>query len=895
MRRFSNLSPYGSEQRELFSAQSAGVDGVRSFELSDAAFSSALWQKGMTFAKLTTALPVDGVGDLKALVTTGIIGVTADEAGNGKGVAPGNPTLTVDAAHSIGAINTNGDQDYYQVTLEAGKTYQIGMYGYTGPAGSPGPTGAPLVDSYIEIYRADGTSLVVSADGGADTPHNAANSGFDVLLTFTPDTTGTYYINAQSFDNNAADGTTGEGVGDYEIFVHDATNDPTIYRPYYDVDSPLYAIDWGTRVNRVNQTAANPDGNEGPRDTGNAQGTPTYGSALDMNAILAANGKTAADIVGKNVITIYFAKAGEVVTSLEDPSSPGLPPVAVQTSDVSDFEHAAVMTALHQFEKVADVVYLEVQSRDQADFEYASYKGTPGPGISLLGSMSPPDEPDEGLALFNSGDYRWNATDLQQGGFSFVTLIHELGHGHGLAHPHDNGGHSGIMHGVEPEGAGVADYTTGDYHLNQGVFTMMSYEDGWQDSPYGNAPTTGGYGYLGGLMAFDIAAIQDKYGVNEDWATGNDTYTIKDENAPGTFYTSIWDAGGIDQIVYNGTRDANIDLRPATLKYEEGGGGWVSYAYGIYGGFTVANGVTIENATSGAGNDQLWGNAANNVMTAGAGNDRILLQDGGNDTAYGGDGNDYIYFGGAYTSDDVIDGGAGTDTVGLIGTYSSLSFGAGSLNGIERLALYTSSYLPGSAPAAYNITFANHVIGTSLFVTAASLQAGETLTFNGTAETTNAFYVHGGAGNDAIAGGGGSDYLIGNAGNDQLYGLGGIDTLVGGGGADILRGGVGGDFFRYESVTDSTASATDKIVDFEGFDKIDLSAIDANSGVDGNQAFTFIGASAFSGAGQLRATFDAGNNLWTVEGDVNGDGTADFVLQVVSLQPDPLNASHFVL
>ena len=43
------------------------------------------------------------------------------------------------------------------------------------------------------------------------------------------------------------------------------------------------------------------------------------------------------------------------------------------------------------------------------------------------------------------------------------------------------------MHGVEAEGAGVADYTTGDFELNQGVFTMMSYEDGWQTSPYGNA------------------------------------------------------------------------------------------------------------------------------------------------------------------------------------------------------------------------------------------------------------------------------------------------------------------------------------------------------------------------------------------------------------------------
>ena len=88
-------------------------------------------------------------------------------------------------------------------------------------------------------------------------------------------------------------------------------------------------------------------------------------------------------------------------------------------------------------------------------------------------------------------------------------------------------------------------------------------------------------------------------GVNEEWATGDDIYILKDVNAAGTFFTSIWDAGGTDEIAYIGTRETVIDLRAATLQYEVGGGGFMSYAYGIYGGFTIANGVTIENATGG--------------------------------------------------------------------------------------------------------------------------------------------------------------------------------------------------------------------------------------------------------------------------------------------------------
>jgi Ca2+-binding RTX toxin-like protein len=563
-------------------------------------------------------------------------------------------TLTVGAAPTISAIDAIADQDFYSITLVAGHEYQIGMDGYypTSPSDPLGPIGAPLLDSFIELYDANG-NIITSADGGSDTVLNGANSGFDALLTFTATTSGTYYVNARAFDNVPTDGDRGDLIGDYALYAKDVTDDDTVYKPYYDANSPLYAIDWGTMVNKIDHTARNPDGNEGTRHTGNAQGTPE-----PTDATLALAAEQGVDIAGKNVISIYFAQAGDVFVS-NDPTNPGLPPATITATGVQDFERTAVLTSLQQFANVADVVYVETQDRSQADFIYTSYIGTPGPGISLLGSMSPPGESDEGLAQFNSGDERWNALNLQQGGFSFTTLIHEFGHGHGLAHPHDNGGHSGIMHGVEPEGAGVADYTTGDFHLNQGVFTMMSYEDGWQDSPYGNAPTDVGYGYLGSLMAFDVAAIQDKYGVNEDYHTGDDVYTLKDVNAAGTFYSCIWDAGGTDTIRYMGERDAHIDLREATLKYEAGGGGWVSYAYGIFGGFTIANGATIENANGGAGNDGLIGNKAGNLLIGRDGNDQVNAG-GGDDTLQGGDGVDRLFGGGGQ---DTVVGGAGRDAL----------------------------------------------------------------------------------------------------------------------------------------------------------------------------------------------------------------------------------------
>jgi len=92
-----------------------------------------------------------------------------------------------------------------------------------------------------------------------------------------------------------------------------------------------------------------------------------------------------------------------------------------------------------------------------------------------------------------------------------------------------------------------------------------------------------------------------------------------------------------------------------------------------------------------------------------------------------------------------------------------------------------------------------------------------------------------------------------------------------------MSGDTEADRFVYNDVSDSLLAAPDQIGDFstaEG-DLIDLSLIDANANVAGNQAFTFIGANAFTGtAGELNFL----NGF--VEGDINGDAVADFRIQL---------------
>ncbi len=92
---------------------------------------------------------------------------------------------------------------------------------------------------------------------------------------------------------------------------------------------------------------------------------------------------------------------------------------------------------------------------------------------------------------------------------------------------------------------------------------------------------------------------------------------------------------------------------------------------------------------------------------------------------------------------------------------------------------------------------------------------------------------------------------------DKLSGLAGNDTLIGGLGKDTLTGGSGADVFKFNSEYESGPDIknADTITDFKQKekDKIDLSSIDADSNLDGNQAFKFVGDkfSAENATGQV--------------------------------------------
>jgi Ca2+-binding RTX toxin-like protein len=269
---------------------------------------------------------------------------------------------------------------------------------------------------------------------------------------------------------------------------------------------------------------------------------------------------------------------------------------------------------------------------------------------------------------------------------------------------------------------------------------------------------------------------------------------------------------------------------------------------------------------------------------------------------YGGKGVDHLTGGaqldtfffadGRFQAGDIVNGGGGNDAVILRGNYT-INFNdagyAGALVNVENLNVssVTDTRYANTAGSGFNYSItladANAAAGTTFTINGTLLQSNESMAINGSLETNAILRMYGGGGNDVLTGGAGAD------------------TLFGGGRGDTLTGGAGNDIFRYDSVTDSNSTERDGIQDFNAGDVIDLRRIDANTLLDGDQAFTFIGSSAFgppgpASAGQLRfENISLGGPIWLVQGDVNGDGVSDFEIVLVISPADPITSSDFLL
>jgi Ca2+-binding RTX toxin-like protein len=289
--------------------------------------------------------------------------------------------------------------------------------------------------------------------------------------------------------------------------------------------------------------------------------------------------------------------------------------------------------------------------------------------------------------------------------------------------------------------------------------------------------------------------------------------------------------------------------------------------------FHIEGGQGDDVMVAGGGNDTLVGSFGNNTLNGGAGDD-FLQALNGNDKFIGGSGIDTVsfndpfffasvtadlttgkatgdgtdrlsgienltggYFNDVLTGDDgnnVLDGGLAVFGGTPVFSYDVLNGGAGD----DTLVLQKSGW------GALDGGDGND---TAVIDDSGSITLAVTFEFLGSAETTvmydgafadyrvtgvENFQIQASQVNDTLTTGAGADKLTGNAGDDSLTSNAGDDILNGGRGADVLTSGSGFDTFVYAGAAESTNAGFDTVVGFNThFDHFQLptavTAIDA--------------------------------------------------------------------
>ena len=385
------------------------------------------------------------------------------------------------------------------------------------------------------------------------------------------------------------------------------------------------------------------------------------------------------------------------------------------------------------------------------------------------------------------------------------------------------------------------------------------------------------FGKAGGFAAsLNLATLNGTNGFRLDGVAADDRSGI-----------SVASAGDINGDGYS---DLIIGAAAADPNGNASGSSYV--VFGKAGGFASSISLSSLNGTTGFRIDGLAAYERSGISVASAGDvngdgfDDLIV--GGSEAANGGNatGSGYVIFGRATAAVNRTGTSAGENIFG--GDYNDTLIGLGGVDRLDGRGGHDT--LSGGA-------------GSDVLVGGAggdSLDGGsgsDLLSYEGSlAGVTVNLKTGAASGGDAA-----SDTFIsferimGSSVNDNLTGSDFANVLTGGIGQDTLAGGLGKDVFDFDALTESSVAPAgrDAIVDFNeaATDKIDLSTIDANGVLAGNNAFTFIGTAAFTGLGQVRAFANGANTIV----DINTTGSAAADMRIFLIGLHTLDLQDFIL
>ncbi len=280
-----------------------------------------------------------------------------------------------------------------------------------------------------------------------------------------------------------------------------------------------------------------------------------------------------------------------------------------------------------------------------------------------------------------------------------------------------------------------------------------------------------------------------EFSQNDTVAGGNDIDTLKFDGVSDTF--ALANVTGIEAIQL-GTQAVNIASTPdamvdagATLTLDGAlSSGITFWAYNDTDSkFYMVGGSGGDYLKGAALADTLFGGLGDDCLSGQGGDDTLSGVGGGADTITGGSGNDGIFMGDQFGTDDDVDGGSGDDTL----YFTDDGTGTDDLQRVH----FVEHVVLGDAATAINYTNSGADSGSTIQIDATALTGGNALNLTG--YTNMVFDIESSSGDDSITVGNDADTIDGEAGDDTIIANGGNDYIDGGAGADVMEGGGGDD------------------------------------------------------------------------------------------------------